>query len=459
MTSLREALRTGKRTIQPSRNSSNCGSPRPPRAAEAIVLWSQLTGLSLRGRSPTELSNLIGCAIGEIDILLTDQVNAIVHHPRYQKLEASWRGLQMLVEQAPPESRSVKIRVLNVSWKELCRDLDNAIEFDQSHLFRKVYEEEFGTPNGEPYGVLIGDYTIRNNYDDLDALEKISGVAAAAFAPFIASADPSLLDIDDFRDMERLPKLGDTLGQPQFTRWRSLRDSEDSRFVALTMPRMLMRRPLEYDGTRIDGFRFEERAVGPDAGRYLWGSASYALGAVIMRCFETTGWLADIRGVRRDEVSGGLVVGRTKELPPGSLGGTAPAVDRFSTDSRDIAVKPTTELIITDEQERELSELGFVPLCHCHGTSDAAFYSVHSIQKPKQYDDDLANANAKISSMLQYTLCASRFAHYLKVIIRDKIGSSLSAEEIQYTLNHWISDYIRAEDEAPMDVKGTISAA
>lgn len=378
--------------------------------------------------------------IARLDALLNDQVNAILHHPDLQKLEASWRSLRFLVEQTP-EGSNVKIKVLNASWRDLTKDLTvRALEFDQSELFRKVYSDAFGTPGGEPFSVLLGDYEIRHRpsaahpFNDLETLDAIAGVAAAAFAPFIASAHPSILELQDFADLERPLDLTRTFENLEYLKWKAFRKKEDSRFVGLTLPHVLARLPYTDDSARTDGFRFHEDVAGPDRSKYLWGNAAYAFGAVMIRAFVETGWLADIRGARRGEISGGIV----DALP----------VHSFSTDKRGIAPKCSTDAIVTDAQEKELGLLGFMPLCHCQDTELAAFYGNQSVQQPQEYDKASATVNARMSAMLQYILCASRFAHYLKVIARDRIGSFATPGEFQHFLRGWLMNYTTANDKA-----------
>jgi type VI secretion system protein ImpD len=403
---------------------------------QALAFWLARSGPA-RGR-PTrdQVARLLVRDIARLDGLLSAQVNAILHHPRFQQLEASWRGLRFLVEQAQ-EGENVKVRVLDVSWKELARDLDKAIEFDQSQLFQKVYTEEFGTPGGEPYGVLLGDYSLRprpgpdHPTDDLGTLGKVAAVAAAAFAPFIAAAHPSLLDMNSFTDLERPLNLARTFAQPDYVRWRSLRQAEDSRFLGLVLPRVLTRLPYA-EGARPEGFRFREEVGGPDSGGYLWGNAVYAFGSVLLRAFRENGWLADIRGVPPGGEGGGVVTG-------------LPAHD-FATDRPGVATRPLTDASLTDPQEKELSDLGFIPLCHCPDTDVAAFHGNPSVQQPKRYDEEAANANARLSAMLQYMLCVARFAHYLKVIGRDKIGSFSGPQQCEDFLHRWLLNYTLADE-------------
>jgi type VI secretion system ImpC/EvpB family protein len=409
-----------------------------PSPWRALAWWLDRRGVHPGRLTGRQLTRLLSRDIAGLDALLTRQVNAILHHPAFQKLEASWRGLRYLVEQVP-EGENIKVRVLNVSWKELTRDLDRALEFDQSQLFRKVYGEEFGTPGGEPFGVLLGDYEIHNKpgpdhpFDDTGALVKISAVAAAAFAPFIAGAHPSLLELICFTELERPSNLSRTFEQVDYLKWRALRQTEDARFLGLTLPRVLMRLPYGDDNTRKDGFRFREDVEDPDRRGFLWGNASYAFGAVLVRAFADCGWFAEIRGVPREAVGGGLVTG----LP----------VYSFHTDKTHVAPRSSTNVNLTDLVEKDLSEFGFIPLCHCPDTELAAFYSNPSLQRPQVYDEVAATMNARLSAMLQYMLCVGRFAHYLKVLARDKIGSIGEPRELEELLHRWLLKYVLSGSE------------
>jgi type VI secretion system ImpC/EvpB family protein len=352
--------------------------------------------------------------------------------------------LQYLTSQIT-DAKLTKIRVLNVSWKELVRDIDRSIEFDQNRLFKKVYSEEFGTAGGTPFSVLIGDYELRPRprpgqpMDDMAALQNISQVAAAAFAPFITSAHPSMLGLDSFAELQRPMDLEAIIEQPEFVKWRRLREEPDSRFLGLTLPRVLMRRPYDQN-SEPHGFVFREDVETQSTPKnYLWGNAVYAYGAVLLRAFTQSGWLADTRGVRQNSDEGGIVAG----LPTHSVG----------TDTRGVSSKTSTEVAITDEQENELSELGLMPLCNCHDTEYSAFFSSPSIQKAQKYDDAEATKNAKISSMLHYMLCVSRIAHYVKVIGRDKVGSFMEASDCEAFLNDWLQKYVTQDDDAAPEIK------
>jgi type VI secretion system protein ImpD len=415
--------------------------PSPAKAFRRWLGWTTAPGTTL---DKPQAARRLNQAIAELDGLLNEQVNAILHHPRFQRLEASWRGLWYLTGQAE-NAEEVRIRVLDVSWKELARDTERAIEFDQSQLFRKVYGEEFGTPGGQPFGVLLGDYEIRpfpaadHPVDDVAVLTAISHVAAASFAPFLAAVHPAMFGVDRFTTLEQPLNLARTFEQLEYLKWRAFRETEDSRFIGLTLPQVLMRLPYEDDNTRPDSFRFSEETTRLDRSEYLWGSAVYAFGAILVRAFDESGWLADICGVRRGREGGGLVPG----LPAHS----------FSTEQRGLATKCSTKVMITDYQEQELSELGFIPLCHCKDTEFSAFYSSQSVQAPKKYDEPAATMNARISTMLPYMLCVSRFAHYLKVLARDKIGSFTEAEELEHFLHQWLQQYVTSDSEASPEVK------
>jgi type VI secretion system ImpC/EvpB family protein len=422
---------------------------------QALVQWLGLEGTGAPVPSRAEISRRLSRDIAHLDSLLSEQVNAILHHPEFQKLEASWRGLRYLVKKLPDDdSVKIKIRILNLAWKELVQDQMGALEFDQSQLFRKVYENEFGHPGGEPYGVLLADYEIRPHlsedhpYNDMEALAKISGVAAAAFAPFIAGLHPSFFKVNSFTELERQINLPLLFSRTEYDRWHRLRKIEDARFVGLTMPRVLMRLPYTGENARGLGFDFREDVNVPDRRNYLWGNAVYAFGGVLMRSFANSRWLAEIRGARQivDERGkrycvddGGLVTG----LPAHS----------FSTDRLGVVTKCSTDLIITDAEEKQLGELGFISLCHAYDTEFSVFYGNQSIQKPAVYDDPKATVNARLSAMLQYILCVSRFAHYIKVMARDWIGTVATPEECELRMRRWLQNYTTANDSAGAEVK------
>jgi type VI secretion system protein ImpD len=409
---------------------------------KALVLWFGRSGLQGLGTGRA-LQQRFARDIAAIDQLLAKQVDAILHHPEFQKLEASWRGLRHLVDAAadprnepisdplnkdrPP--KRVQVKVFNATWSELARDAARAVEFDQGVLFRRVYSEQFDMPGGSPFGVLLGDFRIRHRRsaehreDDIQVLGSIAGVAAAAFAPFIASVHPTLLGVPTFGNLQGMTEeqLAGLFASDQHIAWRALRDSEDSRFVGLTLPYVLARLPYEDDGTRDDCFRYREQVAGgggTDIGDYLWGSAVYAFGDVLIRTFLETSWFTEIRG------------GLARGLP----------AHPFSTDGPGIALKNSTDFSIS--QEQTFGEHGFMPLSPCPDTGSCAFFGNRSLHKPRKYDKPEATRNARISAMLQYMFCASRFAHYLKQIVRDKLGSTIDARELEDSVQSWIRGYV-----------------
>ena len=380
-------------------------------------------------RATGDVESMIAARIAEIDTLLSAQVNTIIHAPEFQRLEASWRGLHHLVAEREP-SRQLKIRVLDVAKDDLRRDLESASEFDQSALFKKVYEEEYGTFGGEPFGALVADYEFGRHPQDVALLERFANVAAAAHAPVITGASPALFGWDGFAQLAVARDVAKIFTTPEYVKWRAFRDSEDSRYVGLTLPRVLLREPYGPETDPVGSFCFREEVNGRDASRYLWGNAAYALGARLAAAFERYHWCASLRGVD----GGGLVEG----FP-------SPA---FGTDGGGLAVRGPTEVAVTDPREKELADLGFIALVHCKGTDCAVFYSTQSCQKAKRYDTDEANANARLATQLQYILGTSRFAHYLKVMVRDKLGTMGAAGEYESFLNQWLSSYCLGNPEA-----------
>ncbi|MCW8128145.1 type VI secretion system contractile sheath large subunit [Microbulbifer halophilus] len=376
--------------------------------------------------------------VAELDELVCDQINSILHHPRFQRLESSWRGLSMLVQSAP-HSDNIKIKLLDASWRDLGKDIERAPDFDQSGFFHLIYNEEFGTPGGEPFGLILGDYQVSHRpfadhpHDDVFTLQGIAHTAAAAFVPFVCGVTPQLFGVDRFDDLARPIDFAEVFRQKQYIRWNALRDMEDSRFIAVTLPQILMRQPYNTDFSSYRGLRFAEDIAGRDSQKYLWGNACFALGTVLIREFSEVGWFSHIRGVARDHVGGGLV----SQLP------SVP----YRPDSSPQQVRMSTSILVTDFAERELSELGFTCLCHCYDTPYSAFNSAPSLQRPKQYTTKAATANARISAMLQQILCASRFAHYIKVMIRDKVGAYMNAKDCERQLQQWLDRYTTGRDD------------
>lgn len=389
-------------------------------------------------KTADDITHVIHHAIASIDHLINDQLNAIIHHPQFQKLEASWRGLWYLAVQSEG-AKDIKIKVLDISWLEVTKDIARALEFDQSQLFHKIYSEEYGTPGGEPYGVLIGDYEIshrpskKHPYDDVATLEGMSQIAAASFSPFIASASSELFGLDDFSGLGSPINLEAIFTQEEYIKWRALRSRLDSRFLGLTLPRVLMRLPYRTKPGSYKGIYFYEKSGGRNADHYLWGNASYSFAGILIREFANVGWFGHIRGVPRNQIGGGLIA----TLP----------TDYFETDSDEMCTKPVTDVVITDSLERQISDLGFMPLCQCYDTPFAAFYNNQSLQKTQRQGNKAAEVNAKLSAMLQHVLCGSRIAHYVKVIIRDKVGSFVTAEECETYLREWLFKYTTGRED------------
>ncbi|MEM1141392.1 MAG: type VI secretion system contractile sheath large subunit [Pseudomonadota bacterium] len=398
-------------------------------ALDGTVVWDK------------NLTATINKAISQIDAAISKQLSEIMHNEKFQKLEGSWRGLQYLVKNSETGSQ-LKIKMLNVSKKEVHKDLSKAIEFDQSQLFKTIYESEFGTAGGEPYGVLIGDYEFNNTPNDMETLSEISHVAAAGFCPFMAAAGPGMLGLDSYTELASPRDLEKAFQGSEFTKWRGFRDSEDSRFVSLCMPRTLSRLPYGEATKPVEAFRFEEFPL-DDAGRnveaehdnFCWMNAAYVMGTVMTQAFAEHGWCTSIRGAE-----GG---GKVSDLP----------TFNFLSEDGDMDMKCPTEVQIADRREAELSKLGFLPLCHYKNTDYAVFFGGQTAQKPKKYDRPDATANAAISARLPYMMATSRIAHYLKVMARDKIGSFLEAQDAEEMLNRWINNYVNVADNAGPELK------
>lgn len=390
--------------------------------------------LAESGSVDRDVVALINDRIAQIDDLITDQLNEVMHDPAFQELEASWRALHRLVMNAETGTR-LKLRLFNASKADLLKDLEKAVEFDQSALFKKVYEEEYGTFGGYPFSTLLGGYTFGRHPQDVALLEKLAEVAAAAHAPFIAAASPRLFDMDSFTELGVPRDLAKIFESAEMIRWRAFRESEDSRYVSLVLPSFLLRLPYGPDTVPVEGLGFVEDVSGRDHQRYLWGNAAYLMGERICEAFALHGWTAAIRGAE----GGGKVEG----LP----------AHTFFTDEGDLALKCPTEVAITDRREKELSDLGFITLVHCKGTNYAAFFGGQTVNKPKIYNLESANANARLSANLPYLLNASRFAHYIKAMMRDKIGSFMTKEDVQFYLNTWMLDYVLGKDDAGQGLK------
>ena len=409
----------------------------------AQELLRTLTEEALRGTVSfdKDVMRSLNAAIAGLDAKISKQLAAVMHHPKFQKLEGSWRGLHHLVMNSET-GEQLKIRVLHCGKRELFKDMDRAVEFDQSQLFKKLYEDEFGTPGGAPYGALIGDYEFTNHPEDIDLLSQVSGVAAAAFCPFLSAADPKLFGFDEWTELSKPRDMARIFDAVEYTKWKSFRESEDSRFCVLTMPRTLARLPYGVNTKMIDQFDFEEVPVGAqgesihvDHDQFCWMNTAYVLGTKLTDAFAKTGFCTAIRGVENG--------GKVEDLP----------AYIFKADDGDMDLKCPTEVAITDRREKELSDLGFLPLCHFKNTDYSVFFGAQSCQKPKKYDRPEATANAAISSRLPYIMATSRFSHYLKVLARDKIGSFMEAQDCEAWLDRWIHNYVTSDPNPPSDVR------
>ncbi len=374
--------------------------------------------------------------IAELDKKLSKQINELLHHEDFQQLESSWRGLHYFVNNTESDE-SLKVRFFNISKKEMLKNIKKykGTAWDQSPLFKKIYENEYGTPGGEPYGYILADYYFNHTPPDVEILRGMAKVAAASHSPFISAADPSVMHMESWQELSNPRDLTKIFGTPEYAAWRSFRDSEDSRYVSLTMPRVLSRLPYGQDTNPTDCFDFTEDTAMGSSNNYGWMNAAYAMGANINRSFKHYGWCARIRGAE----SGGMVEG----LP----------VHTFQTDEGGVAMKCPTEIAITDRRENELSKNGFLPLCHWKNTDYAVFIGGQTINKPAEYDNPDATANSNLSARLPYIFGVSRFAHFLKCIVRDKIGSFKERDDMERWLGDWISNYVTSDPTASEEIK------
>lgn len=373
----------------------------------------------------------IEAMIAALDQKLSEQVNLILHHPDFQQLESAWRGLHYLVYNTETDEM-LKIRVMNISKKELHKTLKKfkGVPWDQSPIFKKIYEEEYGQFGGEPFGCLVGDYYFDHSPPDVELLREMSQIAAAAHCPFIAGASPTVMQMDSWQELSNPRDLTKIFQTPEYAAWRSLRESEDSRYLGLAMPRFLARRPYGVKSDPVEEFDFEEDVEGAEHNKYCWANAAYAMATNITRAFKLYGWCTRIRGVE----SGGAV----ENLP----------THTFPTDDGGVDMKCPTEIAISDRREAELAKNGFMPLLHRKNTDFAAFIGAQSLQKPAEYYDPDATANANLSARLPYLFAVCRFAHYLKCMVRDKIGSFKERDDMQRWLNNWIMNYVLANPES-----------
>jgi len=383
---------------------------------------------------PVNILSFLSQQVDEVDQQIGTQLDEILHTPKFQALESTWRGLWYLVSKSCTSS-SLRIRLFNATKADLLEDFEKAVEWDESSLFKKVYEEEFDTYGGNPYGVLLSGYQIENTAIDMELVTQIAGVAAAAHAPFIASAGPSMFGLTSFEDLGKPTDLSVTYESVAFAKWNSFREIEDSRYVVLTLPRVLMREPYSPTTNPVQGLNYTENMSGGTTADFCWGTPAWSLGSLVTTAFNTYKWTVAIRGVE----GGGLV----EDLPTYT----------FNSTDGDLVMKTPTEVAITDRREKELSDLGFLPLCYCKGSDKAAYFGAQTTHNPKVYNTADANANASLSARLTYMFAASRFAHYIKVMMRDKIGSFMTGDEVKTYLQDWIAQYVLLNDNASEELK------
>ncbi|MGE4244010.1 type VI secretion system contractile sheath large subunit [Ramlibacter sp.] len=432
LSTLDRIISEGKMAVEPSQQ---------PYAKKLLGQFaSQILDEGMKAAPDKGVVAMINERVAEIDKILTDQLNAIMHHEQFQALEGSWRGLHDMVFGTETGPR-LKLRLLNVTKKELLKDLEGAVDHDMSVLFKKIYEEEYGTFGGHPYSVLIGDYTFGRHPQDIALLQRISKVAAAAHAPFIAAAAPSLFDMKSYTELGVPRDLSKIFESAELVSWRGFRDSEDSRYVSLVLPRYAARLPYGAKTNPVENFNFEEDVDGKDHDKYLWANSAYQLGLRITDAFAKHSWTTAIRGVE----GGGKVEGMTAHT--------------YKTDEGDVVLKCPTEVAITDRREKELNDLGFIAVVNSKGSDFAAFFGGQTVNKPKVYNLDSANANAALSSRLPYVLAASRFAHYIKVIMRDKVGSFTTKQSVSDYLNQWLAMYVLLSPNATQGEKARFPLA
>ena len=405
--------------------------------AATLRAWFGDAWLAALARDPHPAEALRGVLdrdIADIDALLSAQLDAVLHHPRLRRLEGAWRGLAWLIDRMPPAGTRIRVKLLTARWPELTRDLERAVEFDQSNLFRKIYEEEFGTAGGEPFGLLIADYELRHApaaghpTDDVGALTAFSAIAAAAFVPVIFAASPALVGLDSFAEAGAAFDLADALKGPEHARWRNAGTGDDMRFLCVALPRMLARAPWADDGTRPDRFRYRGHA--PNAESRVWMTAVYGLAAAAMRAYDRYTWPAEVRGAEpQEEAVGGVLDGLpTERFPSDPPNGPPP--------------RPPLDLALTDEQERQLSDGRLVPLCALEQQPEASFGALPSLHRPPRMNTAVAEANQRLSTQINTLLCVSRFAHIVKLMGRDMIGANREAPDIEFELQRWLNRYV-----------------
>ncbi len=402
--------------------------PKTDQAREAVeTAVKTLAAQALENTSlvSNDVLDSIERLIAEIDRKLSDQINLIMHHEDFQKLESAWRGLHYLVNNTETDEM-LKIRVMNISKDEVRKTLKKfkGTAWDQSPIFKQIYEQEYGQFGGEPYGCLIGDYYFDHSPPDIEFLRGIGQVSAAAHCPFISAASPTVMQMESWQELSNPRDLTKIFTTAEYAPWRSLRESEDSRYIGLAMPRFLARLPYGSVTDPVEEFDFEEDTASADSRKYLWANSAYAMAVNINRSFKLYGWCSRIRGIE----SGGAV----EDLP----------THTFPTDDGGVDMKCPTEIAISDRREGELAKNGFMPLIHKKNADFAAFIGAQSLQKPIEYEDPDATANANLAARLPYLFATCRFAHYLKCIVRDKIGSFKERDEVQRWLQNWITQYV-----------------
>ncbi len=405
--------------------------PKSDRQKEAIeegVLALASQALAETAIISDDAVKTIESMIAELDRKLSEQINHILHHSDFQALEGTWRGMHHLVNNTETDEM-LKIRVLNISKKELGKTIKKykGTAWDQSPLFKKMYEEEFGTPGGEPYGCLVGDYHFDHSPPDVEILSGMAQIASACHAPFIAGSDPRVMNMDSWQELSNPRDLTKIFSSAEYAPWRSLRESEDSKYIGLAMPRFLSRLPYGAKTSPVEEFDFEEDTEGAEHSKYTWSNSAYAMAVNINKAFKLYGWCSRIRGVE----SGGMVEG----LP----------CHTFPTDDGGVDMKCPTEIAITDRREAELAKNGFMPLSHWKNTDYGVFVGAQSLHKPAEYDDPDATANANLGARLPYLFATCRFGHFLKCIVRDKIGSFKERADMETWLNNWIMQYVEPD--------------
>lgn len=404
--------------------------PKSDKAAEAIESAVQTLAqqaLSQASLISADTLDSVTALIAALDRKLSEQINLVLHHPDFQQLEGAWRGLSYLVTNTETDEM-LKIRVMNISKKELGKTLKKfkGTAWDQSPIFKQVYEQEYGQFGGEPYGCIVGDYHFDHSPPDVEIMQGMSQIAASAHTPFIAGAAPDVMQMESWQELSNPRDLTKIFGTPEYAAWRSLRESEDSRYLGLAMPRFLARLPYGTKTDPVDEFDFEEETENADHTKYVWANSAYAMATNITRAFKLYGWCTSIRGIE----SGGAI----ENLP----------THTFPTDDGGVDMKCPTEIAISDRREAELAKNGFMPLIHKKNSDFAAFIGAQSLQKPFEYDDADATANARLSARLPYMFATCRFAHYLKCMVRDKIGSYKERDDMQVWLQNWINRYVIA---------------